>query len=97
MYSLFLTGAPRGHEVEVCKGHWSSVVQSHRGLFCGEVTGPAVLQMDSKNQQNAIKDYLEGESEDILKQGISLCSLCMYVCVLHVKNCLSDHSAAQTL
>ncbi len=33
-------------------------IQSHYDLFCGEVKGPAFLQMDSKNQQNAIKDYL---------------------------------------
>ncbi|KAF4098015.1 hypothetical protein G5714_022023 [Onychostoma macrolepis] len=39
-------------------------IQSHRELFCGEVTGPAFLQMDSKTQLHVIKDYLEGESDE---------------------------------
>lgn len=35
-------------------------------LFCGEVAEPAVLQMDSENQQNALRDFLQEESIDFL-------------------------------
>ncbi len=46
-----------------------SWIQSHLELFCGEKIGPDLLQMDSKNQQNAIKDYL---GSNRMKQEMSL-------------------------
>lgn len=36
-------------------------VQNHKDLFCGEVTEPAFLQMNSEDQQNALRKALGSE------------------------------------